>query len=95
MCFFSAEISCSAPLNSRLTCTGSAGAAATWSATGPRVSLPTAIRLEARGTAPVIDHVVKFDLPPAARRVYDALEEEMVARIDGIVRLLQREDVTG
>lgn len=42
---------------------------------------PMAIRLEARGTAPVVDNVLKFDLPPAARRVYDALEEEMVARI--------------
>jgi SNF2 family DNA or RNA helicase len=47
---------------------------------------PLALTLEARDYVDmpeVVENVLRFDLPPEARRVYDALEDDLLARLDG------------
>lgn len=44
---------------------------------------PLVIRLEAVDLPDVVDNVIRFDLPDEARRIYDQMEDLMIANLDG------------
>lgn len=43
---------------------------------------PLVLRLEAKGGPEIVERVILVDLPPAVRKIYDSMEEHLLAQID-------------